>query len=180
MTSQSSWKSIHCTNQTAFLFKKKGNSNWALVGPTVGSILLITSWSIWMSFSSKHFCISCNSERTWSAQRLWEDGEGRGEGGVCAKSSWRTYRRQRLIDLDRIEPPGAQALLPLLLLVLFHGLLNANLGSAPDSLFKGLQLVVEGVLVLLICRLGGDTVFFIPQTALVAALLVRDCIPLAP
>lgn len=28
--------------------------------PTVGSILLITSCSIWMSFSSKHFCISCN------------------------------------------------------------------------------------------------------------------------
>lgn len=71
------------------------------------------------------------------------------------KSFLRIYRWQRLVHLNRIQPPRAQALLSLLLLILFHGLLDAYLCSAPDTLFKRLQLIVESVLVLLICCLRG-------------------------
>lgn len=59
-----------------------------------------------------------------------------GKRDKCAKSSLRTYRWQRLVHVDRIKPPRAKALLFLLLLVLFHGLLNADLGSAPDTFFE--------------------------------------------
>lgn len=71
----------------------------------------------------------------------------------------RTYKWQRLVHLNRIQPPRAQALLSLLLLKLFHGLFDAYLGSAPYTLFKWLQLIVEGILVLLICCLWEDTHF---------------------
>lgn len=147
------WNTIHFIDQTTALFLKEILKNM-LMGPTVGSILLITSWSIWMSFSSKHFCISCNSEHTWWVGCFWE-----GKKDQCAKRFLRTYRWQRLVNLDRIQAPRAKALLSLLLLVLFHGLFNAYLGSAPYTLFKWLQLIIEGVLVLLICCLWEDTNF---------------------
>lgn len=70
-----------------------------------------------------------------------------------AKSSFRTYWWQGLIHINRIQAPRAQALLSLLFLILFHGLFYANLGSAPYTFFKWLQLIVKGILVLLICCL---------------------------
>ncbi len=70
---------------------------------------------------------------------------------VCVRVS---HRRQRLVHLHWIQAAGPQTLLPLLLLVLLHGLLDADLGSSPHSLLEGVQLVSEGVLILLVCGLN--------------------------
>lgn len=65
----------------------------------------------------------------------------------------RTNLWQRLVYFYRIEASGSYALLPLLLLILLHGLFYANLGPATDSLLERLQLIIESILVLLVCSL---------------------------
>lgn len=67
------------------------------------------------------------------------------------------YQGQGLIHLYRVETSGSKPFFPLLLLVLLHGLLDADLCPATDTLFKGLQLIIKGILILLICRLTKHT-----------------------
>lgn len=121
---------------------------------TVGSILVMTSCNIWMSLSSKHFCISCNSKQLYK-YFLWQADNKHGLGWTFL---W-TYRWQGLINFNRIEPPRAQTLLTLFFLILLHGLFDADLCPAPNSLLKRLQLIIKRILVLLICCLLNITSF---------------------
>ena len=66
------------------------------------------------------------------------------------------YHGQGLVHLHRVHSSWAQSLLLLLLLVLLHGLLDADLGPPTHTLLKRLQLVVKGVLVLLVCSLERE------------------------
>ena len=66
-----------------------------------------------------------------------------------------THGWEGLVDVDGVEAAGPQALLPLLLLVLPHGPLDARLGPAAHALLEGLQLIVEALHVLLVGGLWG-------------------------
>ena len=74
-----------------------------------------------------------------------------------------TYRGQCFNDLQGVQPPGAQSLGFLLLFNFSHGLLDPGLSATFDPVNKPIQLVLEGIQVLLLSRLnsgerggGGD------------------------
>jgi len=76
-----------------------------------------------------------------------------------------TYFRQRLVHLHGVQASGPDAFLPLLLLVLLQRLLDADLGPAAHPSLEGLQLVVEGLLVLLVGCLWERAFLCYPSNA---------------
>lgn len=122
---------------------------------TVGSILLMASCSICTSFTSKHFWSSWGYRgagvRGWVPVALGVPLR------VLLLPAWagEPHLREGLVDLDGVQAAGAEPLLALLLLVLLHGLLDAQLGTAPHTLLEGFQLVVEALHVLAIGCLWG-------------------------
>ena len=102
---------------------------------------------------------------------------------------WSSLRLEALLedlgkcfeDLDGVEAARAQPLLPLLLLHLLHLLFDLLLGARPDPLLEGLELVVEGLLVLGVGNLNPATkigryfieFFFIGKIS--CAYLVKNC-----
>lgn len=95
-------------------------------------------------------------------QRSWGSGPGSSGpwescwlAGCCLPGAGAPHLREGLVDFHGVQAAGAEPLLALLLLILLHGLLNAQLGAATHTLLEGLQLVVEALHVLAVSCLWG-------------------------
>ena len=77
---------------------------------------------------------------------LWVQGAESGPGSQGSRwqptchlpGSGEPHLREGLVDLDGVQAARAKPLLALLFLVFLHGLLNAQLGTAPHAVFESL------------------------------------------